>query len=141
VDYYKQKHIQDAGRKMFEQMRVEHASGRLKIQKSAETEAAKNGEVFIRRQWNDFRVGSVTFSQVTGLHWSTYSGGVGASAPRPFIHGYIYCDEVKGEISHSCAHGEGPHKIKVCLVKKDNPEMWEQILRKAGPKPESKLRP
>ena len=29
-------------------------------------------------------------------------------------------DLVEGEVAHSCAHGPGPHRIKVVVVKKDN---------------------
>lgn len=49
----------------------------------------------------------------------------------------MYCDKiVEGELAHSCRHGEGPHYIKVCVVKKDNDKAtWEQILLVVGPKP------
>ena len=44
--------------------------------------------------------------------------------------------KIEGEIGHSCRHGNGPHWIKVCIVKKDqDPEVWKKILEIAGPKP------
>ena len=53
--------------------------------------------------------------------WSEVSGGIKARTSRPFLHGYIYCNEIiSGDLSHSCLHGPGPHSIKVCIVKKDN---------------------
>jgi len=76
--------------------------------------------VKVRRQWNDWRIGEVKISGITDLHWDDISGGVWVKAPRPFLHGYVWCDEIVGEIAHSCMHGEGPHRIKVCIVKKDN---------------------
>jgi len=50
-------------------------------------------------------------------------------APREFIHGYVFCDDmVAGELAHSCRHGNGPHRIKVCVVKKDNAAVFDRIL-------------
>jgi hypothetical protein len=36
---------------------------------------------------------------------------------------------LEGDLAHSCQHGEGPHRIKICIVKKDNPNsrLWEKI--------------
>jgi hypothetical protein len=83
----------------------------------------KNEEetVVVRRQWNHWMHGTVHLTDINNPHWDDYSGGVHARSPRPFIHAYISCDAfVSGEVDHSCAHGEGPHRIKVCIVKKDN---------------------
>jgi len=49
--------------------------------------------------------------------------------------GYVWCDEMKGEIEHSCRHGESPHSIKVCIVKADNdPALFEKLSQSANPK-------
>jgi len=93
--------------------------------------------VRIRRQWNDWRIAQVSCDALHGLHWSRTSGGVQAPAPQPFIHGYVNCDEIVGEIAHSCTHGPGPHAIKVCVVKKDNEaEVWRKLLEIVGPRPQ-----
>jgi len=42
--------------------------------------------VWVRRQWNDYRDAAYHIEDIEGWHWSTASGGVNASAPRPFIH-------------------------------------------------------
>jgi len=77
--------------------------------------------VVVRRQWNHWMHGEVRLNDISHPHWDDYSGGFQARAPRPFIHAYISCDTlVSGEVGHSCSHGEGPHRIKVCIVKKDN---------------------
>lgn len=92
--------------------------------------------VTVRRQWNDWRQGKVKLVDLADLHWDWTSGGIQAPAPQPFIHGYVSCDKIEGEVAHSCLHGEGPHRIKVCLVKKDqSPGTWEVLLAIAGPKP------
>jgi hypothetical protein len=77
--------------------------------------------VVVRRQWNHWMHGTVRLNDIDHPHWDDYSGGFQARAPRPFIHAYISCNAfVSGEVGHSCAHGAGPHRIKVCIVKKDN---------------------
>jgi hypothetical protein len=59
-----------------------------------------------------------------------------SKAPQPFIHGYVWCTDLDGEIAHSCRHGSGPHRIKVCVVKKDNSkEVWKILEAAVGPKP------
>ena len=89
----------------------------------------------IRRQWNDWRIAEVEFEKLDTLHWTTISGGVHAPAPQPFVHGYAWCDDIQGEFAHSCRHGQGPHRIKVVLVKKDNKAIWPSVLEAAGPRP------
>ncbi|NQU77368.1 hypothetical protein HQ544_01585 [Candidatus Falkowbacteria bacterium] len=101
----------------------------------------KNSQiVHIRRQWNDWKIGGVELMKIENLHWDTISGGVHAASPQPFIHGYVWCNDIiKGEIAHSCEHGTGPHNIKVCIVKKDNsPEIFKKLLEITGPKPKYK---
>ena len=92
--------------------------------------------VCIRRQWNDWQIASVELSKIENLQWDRFSGGVRVSAPQPFIHGYVWCTDVDGDIAHSCSHGEGPHRIKVCILKKDNaPKVYRRLLETVGPKP------
>ena len=90
----------------------------------------------VRRQWNDHRTGKVSLDDISDLHWGNVSGGVRVSSPQSFIFGYVSCDMVEDDIAHSCLHGEGPHSIKVCVVKKDNSkEVWDEVNRLAGPNP------
>ena len=77
-------------------------------------------KVNIRRQWNDYRIAEVDISDLSNLHWDDISGGVRARTPRPFIHGYMPCDSYNGDLADWCAHGRGPHSIKVCVIEKDN---------------------
>lgn len=88
-------------------------------------------KVVIRRQWNDWRQAAVPFESIDGFHLDDASGGVAAKAPRQFIHAYVWCDELGDqEFSHSCQHGRGPHRIKVCIVKSANdPKVIARISR------------
>jgi hypothetical protein len=92
--------------------------------------------VYVRRQWNDWRVAKVELEKIEGLHWDVISGGVNAPCPQPFVHGYVQCTDIIGEIPHSGMHGKCPHRIKVCVVKKYNDKkIWQKILEIVGPKP------
>jgi hypothetical protein len=88
----------------------------------------------VRRQWNDCAIGTVKLESFGGAHWDVVSGGVRQVAIRPFIHGYVWCNEIiDGAVSHSCAHGAGPHRIKVCVTKTDNePEIFAKVRNAAG---------
>ena len=93
-------------------------------------------KVYIRRQFSDHLIGKVFYESLRNIHWSSTSGGVYNIAPQPFIHAYVWCDQVEGEIAHSCQHGPPPHSIKIVILKKDNrPEILEKLLSVAGPRP------
>lgn len=50
---------------------------------------------------------------------SFVSGGARAAFSREMLCGYVICDEaVDGAVAHTGMHGECPHRIKVCIVKK-----------------------
>ena len=54
--------------------------------------------------------------------------------PRLFIHAYVSCDDVVGDISRSCLHGRGPHTIKVVILKVDNDrQIMSMVHDLAGP--------
>lgn len=107
-----------------------------KVATSGGVETADNSPVRVRRDWDDHRIGTVKWSELRDPRWDNISGGEQNPTPRPFIHGYVWCNLVQGDIAHSCAHGPGPHNIKVCLVKKDNSrEVWDRLSAIVGPKP------
>jgi hypothetical protein len=83
-------------------------------------------EVVVRRHWNGTDGAAFRPTDVSGFHWSRTSGGsvtgFARVSPRPMVHAYVQCDSepLRGELAHSCVHGPPPHRIKVCLVAKDN---------------------
>ncbi len=92
--------------------------------------------VTVRRTWKDFRAGSFPEDSIYGLRWDCVSGGVQEASPQFFLYGYVSCDDMTdGEIAHSCMHGMGPHIIKVCVLKKDNPDIYDELIDGLGPKP------
>jgi hypothetical protein len=99
--------------------------------------SAADALVVVRRQWNDWRDARVPLSALDGVHWDNESGGIYAIAPQYFLHGYISCHALGDqEFAHSCAHGSGPHRIKVCIIKKNNePEVFAVLAAEAGERP------
>lgn len=95
-------------------------------------------KVTIQRQWNDYRQGEVEMEKLSGLGWDNLSGGVNQKSPHYFVYAYVMCNDIEGEISHSCWHGQGPHNIKVVILKKYNLPIWKDILEIVGEKPQKK---
>jgi hypothetical protein len=96
--------------------------------------------VYIRRKWNDEKVSAVPFDQFHNPYWDDISGEMMQRAPRPFIHGHVWCTDVQDHIAHLHAHGDGPHWIKVCVVRKDNNrETFRRLLEIVGPRPKWKM--
>lgn len=96
--------------------------------------ATETKTVWVRRQWNDWRHAEYRLADVEGPHWDDMSGGVNASAPRAFLHCYVWCNAMlQGELAHSCSHGKGPHRIKVCVTKGDNDKaVFAELAAKAS---------
>ena len=92
--------------------------------------------VYIRRQWNDEKIGAVPFDQFHNPYWDDISGKMMQRAPRLFIHGYVWCTDAEDQIAHLHTHEDGPHWIKVCVVRKDNSrETFKRLLEIVGPRP------
>jgi hypothetical protein len=89
--------------------------------------------VWVRRQYNDKdNRAAYRLSDIDGWHLSDVSGGRQDVANRAYWHAYVMCDAmIEGQVGHSCTHGPAPHRIKICVVKKDNDAAWSRILRAA----------
>jgi hypothetical protein len=84
--------------------------------------------VGVRRHPGDWQTAVYRFSDIDDIHSDSVSGGVGRKTSRPALFGYVMCDSaVTGEVAHSCRHGPGPHRIKVCIPKACNKEDWKAI--------------
>lgn len=85
--------------------------------------------VRVRRQWNSRRIAEVRFGDIDDLHWARTSGGIGHRSPFVMMYGYVLCDRlIGGSLAHSCIHGQGPHRIKIVVLKKDNPKRLIEAL-------------
>jgi hypothetical protein len=95
--------------------------------------------VYVRRQWNDAKMGAVPFDQFHNPHWDDISGKMMQRAPRLFIHGYVWWSDAQKPIARLHAHEDGTHWIKVCVVRKDNNrETFKRLLETVGPRPKWK---
>ena len=84
-------------------------------------EGAVEPVIWVRRHGDEYHTAAHRLGDLTGVHSESRSRGVGGSAPRPLLHGYVYCDRaIEGGVPHSCQHSPPPHRIKVCVVKQDN---------------------
>ena len=93
------------------------------------SDSGEQATVYVRRQGNERRIARYRLQDMEGFHFSDTSGGVQATANRKYLCCYVWCDAMlDGELGHSCAHGKGPHRIKVCIVQKDNPKSVYQGL-------------
>ena len=91
-------------------------------------------DVYVRRDRDDRGLGRVRWPDLHDPRWDTMSGGAQVENPLPLIHAYVWCDKVRGRIGHSCAHGAGPHNIKVCMLREDNTRrVWGRLLALVGP--------
>ena len=111
-------------------------SGAHSLQTGRGREPVRMALVRVRRDWDDCRIGTVRWSDLGNPRWDMVSGGTQTRTPEPFVHGYVMCDRVRGDIAHSCIHGPGPHNIKVCIVEKDNSrQVWDYLMKIVGSKP------
>jgi hypothetical protein len=79
-------------------------------------------------------------SDVARLRWDYIGGGIQQRSAW-HVYGYVMCDAtLSGKIAHSRKHGPPPHRVKVCITKKYNEDVWPLILTKVGPKPEPRRR-
>ena len=94
----------------------------------------ERSSVYVRRDWNDHRVGRVRWSNLRAHRWDMMSGETRVAMNLPLLHVYVWCDKVQGEIGHHCAHGPSPHNIKVCVLREDNNgRIWRRLLALVGP--------
>jgi hypothetical protein len=103
--------------------------------------AAPDGDllVSVRRQWNDRKIGKVRLRDLSRFHWSQYGAGYrwrfGGVAPQPFLHAFMLCNRiVEGSVGHTCQHGPPPHKIQVCITRKDNRGSFDFLESLADPR-------
>ena len=97
--------------------------------------------VKIRPHYNDSRIGTVHLSKIEPRWQSASGGGTPPMGQQTsFIQAYVWCNEIEGEIGHSCERGPPPHLIKVCIFEKDNAQkIFGNLKALARSKPSLKL--
>ncbi|MGD0575846.1 MAG: hypothetical protein ABSB61_10845 [Anaerolineales bacterium] len=89
--------------------------------------------VSIKRGWFDGGIVAVPLGVLEGFHMSGVGGGIGHAFPRAMLCTYMSCADLpKGQwFGHSCAHGEGPHWIKVAMTRLSNKAIYSKLLAMA----------
>ncbi len=79
-------------------------------------------------QWDGWHCAEVRIDDFMGVHWFQPPG-----APHRLVHGFILCTSVvTGHIPHDCEGGSVPHRLLVCVVKKQTaPTAFEDLVRRA----------
>jgi hypothetical protein len=87
--------------------------------------------VMVRRRCGDKQRAIYRVEDIAELHMQEVNGAV---AKHSELHGYVWCDALlQGELAHECARGSGAHRIKVCVLQKDNsPVIYQQMLDRIG---------
>ena len=92
--------------------------------------------LYIRRQWNDKKTSAVRFEELHNPYWDDISGEMLQRAPRPFIHGYVWCMDAEDQTAHLPAHEDGTRWVKVCVLGRDNDrDTFRRLLEIVGPRP------
>jgi hypothetical protein len=93
-------------------------------------DAANDPLVSVRRHPHDYQTAQVRLSKLRGFRLDRVSGGVNRATAHPTVFAYMWCDTIEsGELGHSCAHGPGPHNIKVAIPKVCNDRALYRTIR------------
>jgi len=95
-------------------------------------DAIDDALVSVHSEWYGWKTAEVRLGDLEAIHWHQPGG-----APRPLLHGYVSCARTAGRIPHDCAADTAPHKLLVCVLKKQTvPSIYAEIARRAGAVPE-----
>jgi hypothetical protein len=67
----------------------------------------------VRCAWNAWQTVEVHLEDLQNVHWYQPQG-----APRPMLHAYVDCTKTDGRIAHDCRSTPGPHRLLVCVLKR-----------------------
>jgi hypothetical protein len=81
----------------------------------------------VRRRYNDWRQTRYRLSDLAGLHYQGLLPIQTGAVPSE-IYGFVWCNlSAGGEPLHTCLDA-GPHRMRVCIKRNDNPLVFAQLL-------------
>lgn len=84
----------------------------------------------VRRQPFSEQIGTIELKEISNVSWRRKSGGIQQWTRYHFPYGIIRCTHIlEGTVAHSGTHGPCPHDILVCVCKKDNKEIFDELLK------------
>jgi hypothetical protein len=97
--------------------------------------------IWARRKPNDWRQAAYRLSDVSGLHSDDFSGGSGLSRASN-LYGYVRCDLLQdGDRLHPCRESDATHQIKICIVRKDNADVFDWLWEQCAPAEPARAEP
>ena len=91
-------------------------------------------KIRVARERDDDRYDDVDNGDVWRPRWDLFYGGTEGFAGR-FLAVLVSCEKVP-HVAHSGAHGNCPHTIKVCVIRRgSDPEAYEDLVKRAGAGP------
>lgn len=98
-------------------------------------------DVTVVRSKGDTQKDKVKYKVLRNLRWDMHSGGVKRYTGTYDLYGNVLCTEAPN-VAHTGNHvgvngdKKCPHDIKVCILKKDNPNiLYKELAKRAGEKP------
>jgi hypothetical protein len=82
--------------------------------------------VWVRRHATDWRQASYRLADLIGRPWTDALDRPGAGR----LYAHVWCDAMQdGEPLHPCQEATAPHRISVCILRRDNEPLFEHLLR------------
>ena len=82
----------------------------------------------VHREWDGWRTAEVRVGDLQDVHWFQPHG-----APHPLVHARVLSTNlVTGDILHDCERSPGPHRLRVCVLKRHTvPTVYADLARRA----------
>jgi hypothetical protein len=78
-------------------------------------------------------IGSIPYEKIIDVCWSNTSSGVSIHTKKAYLYVYFWCTDVTSGVDHSCRHGDAPHYIKACVVKKyTHSKLYNELVKRAN---------
>jgi hypothetical protein len=91
---------------------------------------ALNESILVCRRPSDSATLELPFHALWDFQFGTV-GSRGKALARPLLYARMSCAAIPRPalFGHSCAHGEGPHDILVCITRSGNPRGYQNLRR------------
>jgi hypothetical protein len=87
--------------------------------------------IMVRAAWNSREGVRVQLDALEDLHWRRPEG-----SRRSYIYASVWCSgELSGDLGHSCSRIEGPHRLDVCVTRRGNGLVYDELAARSGPRP------
>jgi hypothetical protein len=83
--------------------------------------------VMVRAEWNSREGVRVSLDMLEDVHWQQPAG-----TRRAYLYGSVWCSgELSGDLGHQCSRIEGPHRLTVCVTRRANALVYDELAARA----------